>query len=86
MLLCMRTTIDIPDALFRQLKQEAARQGTSLRDLVLRALRVQLGRPAAERYRFDWRVDREAWNAELPVADRPALEGYLGSWRGDLYG
>jgi hypothetical protein len=86
MLLCMRTTIDIPDALFRQLKQEAARQGVSLRDLVLRAVRAQLGKPAAERYRFEWRVDHKPWNADLPVADRPALERYLGGWRNDLYG
>lgn len=40
--LCVRTTIDMPDALFRHAKQVAAEQGTTLRDLVVSALEVRL--------------------------------------------
>lgn len=58
MLLCMRTTIDLDDQLFRQLKQTAARRGTTLRKLVNEYLRVALARPERRtRYRFRWRTD-----------------------------
>lgn len=33
----MRTTIDIPDAMYRRLKARAAREGRSVKALVLRA-------------------------------------------------
>jgi hypothetical protein len=52
----MRTTIDLPDALFRRAKAAAAQAGSSLRDLVVRALEAQLAGPArAAGYRFEWR-------------------------------
>jgi hypothetical protein len=42
MLLChyafMRTTIDLPDALFRRIKALAAMEGSSLKALIVRAL------------------------------------------------
>lgn len=38
----MRTTIDIPDALFRQLKSAAALQGETLRSFLLRAAEAEL--------------------------------------------
>lgn len=47
----MKTTIDIPDALYRQAKIRAIERGGSLRDLVLAALRRELevaGRAAEE--------------------------------------
>lgn len=39
----MRTTIDIPDALFRQLKSAAAIRGETLKSFVLRAAKNELG-------------------------------------------
>lgn len=36
----MRTTVDIPDAAYRQLKSLAAREGTSVRALILRGVEV----------------------------------------------
>jgi len=58
MLLCMRTTIDLDDRLFRELKQEAARRGTTFRELVLEYLRRGKAVPARQRnYRFRWRTD-----------------------------
>lgn len=38
----MRTTIDIPDPLYRQLKGKAASQGRSVKELVLRAVQLEL--------------------------------------------
>ena len=44
----MRTTVDIPDALFRRAKSEAALRGRKLKDLVEEGLRlvVEKERPA----------------------------------------
>jgi plasmid stability protein len=44
----MRTTIDIPDALFRHLKARAALEGSSLRDLVVDLVSKGLQVPAIE--------------------------------------
>jgi hypothetical protein len=41
----MRTTIDLPDALFRRAKAEAALRGCHLKDLVTEALRLALDEP-----------------------------------------
>ncbi len=46
----MRTTVDIPDELFRRAKSEAALRGRKLKDLVEEGLRLVLEneKPAAE--------------------------------------
>lgn len=41
----MRTTIDIPDELFRQAKAQAALEGTTLKELVTRGLRLAMEAP-----------------------------------------
>lgn len=38
----MRTTVDIPDALYRELKATAARQKKSVKELILRGVEVEL--------------------------------------------
>lgn len=73
MLLCMRTTIDIPDALFRRAKRAAAEQGVALREIVLRALGAHLDAAPATGYVFDWRVDAGSWNPDLPIDNNAAL-------------
>ena len=40
----MKTTLEIPDALFREAKVAAAREGTTLREVVTRALKAELER------------------------------------------
>jgi hypothetical protein len=40
----MKTTIDIPDSLFRRTKARAAMRGESLRDFIVSALRTSLSR------------------------------------------
>jgi hypothetical protein len=45
----MRTTIDLPDALFRKTKAEAALRGSSLKDLIIRAVEREVSQPAITR-------------------------------------
>ena len=39
----MRTTIDIPDETYRELKVKAAREGVPAREIVIRGIRRELG-------------------------------------------
>jgi hypothetical protein len=57
MLICMRTTIDLDDRIFRELKRQAAEKGTTLRKIVDEKLRQSLGGPGhREKYKFKWKV------------------------------
>jgi hypothetical protein len=38
----MRTTVDIPDPLYRELKNRAANEGRSVKELILRGVEVEL--------------------------------------------
>jgi len=38
----MRTTVDIPDSLYRQLKSKAANEGSSGKELILRGVESEL--------------------------------------------
>ena len=51
----VRTTIDIPAPLYRKLKEQAAAQGQSVRQVILRGVRISLldgKRPQPKRARF----------------------------------
>ena len=51
----VRTTVDIPASLQRKLKEQAAAQGRSIRELILLGVRVTLvqgKRPRSRRIRF----------------------------------
>jgi hypothetical protein len=52
----MRTTVDIPDAIYRQLKSRAAREGSSTKKLILRWLQQALDesprKPKGKRLKF----------------------------------
>lgn len=52
----MKTTLEIPDALFRRAKARAAEQGRALRELVTEAIQEKLARrgPAAGRSAAPW--------------------------------
>jgi hypothetical protein len=38
----VRTTVDIPDPLYRQLKGKAATEGCAVKDLILRSVKAEL--------------------------------------------
>jgi hypothetical protein len=38
----MRTTVDIPDPLYREMKIRAAREGTTLKEIILEAVAIKL--------------------------------------------
>ncbi len=44
----MRTTVDIPDALYRELKSKAAGEKRSVKELILRGVEVEL-RPRSKK-------------------------------------
>lgn len=44
----MRTTVDIPDALYRELKSKAVREKRSVKELILRSVEVEL-RPRSKK-------------------------------------
>jgi hypothetical protein len=44
----MRTTIDLPDALFGKTKASAALRGTTMKELILAALERDLNAPAVQ--------------------------------------
>lgn len=48
MLVCMRTTLNLPDALVQQSKQRAAREGRTFTSLVEEGLRRLLAEPATD--------------------------------------
>ncbi len=41
----MRTTVDIPDAMYRELKSRAASEGTTVKNLILQGVSVRLRAP-----------------------------------------
>ena len=51
----IRTTVDIPASLYRRLKEQAAAQGRSVRELILAGVKITLlegKRPRTKRVRF----------------------------------
>lgn len=45
----MKTTVEMPDDLYREAKIEAARRGATIKDLVEQGLRTVLGKPGKEK-------------------------------------
>lgn len=74
MLLCMRTTVDLDNELFRKLKQEAARRGITLRELFHELLRTVLAAPKRRaKYEFRWKTHRGQIQPGVRLDDRHSL-------------
>ncbi len=68
----MRTTVEIPDSLFRRAKSQAAREGVSLKTLLVRAVENELARegtPAARRIKFPLLKSKEPRTLDLTNAE-----------------
>ena len=65
----MRTTVDIPDAVYRKLKAKAAREGSTVRDAILQAVSRELnGSPPKRRIKFPLIHAKEKGRLNLPNA------------------
>jgi metal-responsive CopG/Arc/MetJ family transcriptional regulator len=68
----MRTTVDLPDPLFRELKAEAARRGTSLKKVIRDAVEVEIRKAEtknARRVKFPVVPSREPATLNLTNAE-----------------
>jgi len=72
---CMRTTLDIDDALLSEAKRRAADKGTTLTAFVEHALAAALAGRAetGPRYRLAWKTHRGSAPPSVDVADRDHL-------------
>lgn len=75
MLLCMRTTIDMNDELFRLIKRRAADEGITMRELIERAVRMLLKKrkPEPKKYTLQWRTEHGKLQPGVCLDDRDAL-------------
>ena len=74
MLLCMRTTIEINDQLFRAAKRQAADRGISLREVVDAALRQHLGKTrGTSGFVLQWATESGKLQPGVDLTDRDAL-------------
>jgi hypothetical protein len=68
----MRTTIDLPDPLFRELKATAARRGKSLKDVIRTAVEYEIRkteRGSGRRVKFPVLSSREPGRLHLTNAE-----------------
>ena len=74
MFICMRTTLNLDDALMLAVKSKAAETGRTMTAVVEEALREFLRRPeATEPYRLEWRPVSGRALPGVDVNDRDAL-------------
>ena len=64
----MRTTIEIPDALYRGLKAKAARQGLSVKEIILKGVEKEMGDAVTKRGRVRLPLQRHVVVPECKLA------------------
>jgi hypothetical protein len=71
----MRTTVDIPDPVYRRLKSRAAREGSSAKELILRGVEQVLKRsPRKSRKRVKLPIIRSKQPATLELDNAKIFE------------
>ncbi len=82
----MKTTIDIDDALFAELKQRSAAEGKSMRSFLEEALWARLRpRPRSTRkFRLDLPVIRGTRPPAVDINDRRVLYDFMSSASNDI--
>ena len=75
MLICMRTSIDIQEELFKAIRKKAQAEGTTLKELIHRGLRLVLKDEAesSTTFRFSWRTEKGKLSPGLRIEDRNQL-------------
>jgi hypothetical protein len=76
----MRTSIDIPDALFKRLKQKAVEESTTLRQIVIDAVQDRLKTRPRPRQKFkykDFSVKGEGLQKGLKEGDWEAVRAMI---------
>jgi hypothetical protein len=76
----MKTTLDLPDDLFVAAKQRAAAERTTLRAIVERGLRAQLGhapRKAARAVKIRWVTVKGGLPPDMDLSDREAMHDWF---------
>lgn len=77
MLLCMRTTVDLPDTLVKRIKFHTANQNVTFRSLVITALEKEL---SAEKKSFRLR-DASVGNPEGSIISQQTINQHLNAAR-----
>lgn len=73
----MRTTIDIENSVFRQLKQEAAKVGLSLKDYLNNILKLSLSKKRVKPFKLQWSTIRGKNPPAVPLEDRDRLFDFM---------
>lgn len=75
--LCMRTTIELPDPLFRVAKTLASEKGISLKDFFTDALQKAVSQPPSRGLRMDSPPIRLARGKRIPFRSNAQLAEFL---------
>jgi len=70
----MRTTIDLPDAVFRRMKAAAALEGTTIKDFLQRAVEHELGARAKPKRRVKLPLIRSTPGHSIRPLSREELD------------
>ena len=70
----MRTTVDIPDPVYRKLKAKAAERGCSAKELILRGVERELGEGGAKKGRVRLPLVRSKNPGSLHVTNEQIYE------------
>jgi hypothetical protein len=73
----MRTTIDLPDPLFRVVKSLASEKGISLKDFFTEALQRAVSQPPSRGHRMDLPPVRSVGGKRIPVRSNSQLAELL---------
>ena len=75
----MRTTVDLPDNLFRRMKAKAALEGTTVKQFVQRAVEREIAEPPASKKarRIKVPIIREKAGRPIPLLSREETDEFM---------
>ena len=77
MLVCMRTSMNLPDGLLAEAKTKAAAEGSTVTQLVVEGLRARISAPAAATATTIALPTRKLGRARVDISDNAALAELL---------